>query len=156
MAFSFDVMPLPENQVAALSTSKPKVYVMYNNSDYPETDYLNAVRQPDKIKVGFEIHSRNRRGANGIFAIQKKIFEIILGYEPKTCDKFLAVSFSPLEGSGPNEWIYYIQFSTESTIAEVERLTLTEDIFYTDSDGTYSKLTIENANLNEVSFEINS
>jgi hypothetical protein len=114
----FDVAPLPECESDFKQGIKPKVYVMYDNSDYPESENLNMVVQEDKMKFGFEIHARTRRGDNGVFAVKQMIIAFILGYKPKGCDKFQLVSFSPLQGGAPNHWMYYVQFITTSHIAE--------------------------------------
>jgi len=114
----FDCKPLPDCEADFFKSFKPHVYVMYDNSDYPEGENLGMVVQEDKMKIGFEIHARTRRGIEGIFAIQKIIYKKILGYKPFGCDKLQLVSFGPLTGNSPNNWLYYAQFNTVSHIAE--------------------------------------
>lgn len=114
----FDINPLPDNEALLKESMKPRAYIMYDNSDYSETENLSGIVQEDKMKIGVEIHARTRRGDNGIFAIQKIVYSILLGYKPFGCDKLQLVSFGPLLGSKPNAWSYYAQFSTVSHIAE--------------------------------------
>jgi len=114
----FDVKPLPDCEADIKVNLNPKVYVMYDSSDYPETENLNAVVQEDKLKIGFEIHARTRRGDSGVFAIQKMVYSKVLGYKPFGCDKLQLIQFTPLQGSGSNNWMYYAQFITTSHIME--------------------------------------
>jgi len=119
----FEAKPLPDNEADFKPSMKPKVYVMYDNSDFPESENLGMVVQEDKMKIGFEIHARTRRGPEGIFAIQKMVYKKILGYKPFGCNKFQLISFGPLAGNKPNEWMYYAQFTTTSHIAESQEET---------------------------------
>ena len=47
----FDVKPLPDNQDQMLNTNKPRVYVMFDNADYPDNDTLGS-------------HNARRKGKN--------------------------------------------------------------------------------------------
>jgi hypothetical protein len=114
----FDANTLPDDEVHFQPSFKPKVFVMYDNSDYPESENLSMTVQEDKMKVGFEIHARTRRGTHGIFAVFKIICLKILGYKSSGCDKLQLISFGPLQGNSPNHWIYYAQFATTSHITE--------------------------------------
>lgn len=129
----FDVKALPEMEASIRpAISKPYVYVMYDTSDFPDPENNYQVVQEEKLKIGFEIHSRTRRGDQGIFAIQRLITRIILGYKPRGCDKLQLVSFVPLQGGTPNHWQYYLQFKTTTHIAEIENdPTETQPLFKT-------------------------
>ena len=115
----FDCKPLPDTQSGMVpAVTKPVVYVMYDTSDFVDPENINLVIQKEKLKIGFEIHSRTRRGEQGIFAIYRIITKTLLGYKRPGCDKLQLVTFTPLQGKGPNDWTYYLQFSTTARIVE--------------------------------------
>jgi hypothetical protein len=114
----FDALPLPETQIGFTINDKPRVFITYDASDYTETENLNMIVQEDRIKVGFELTARTRRGEQGVFSMFKIVKTKILGYKLPGCDKLQLLSFTPLMGSGPNKWMYYAQFITISHIAE--------------------------------------
>jgi hypothetical protein len=132
----FDVAPVPDTQAEYRNTTRPRVYVIFDNADYPDNDMLGAVAQEQKIKIGCEIYATARRGATGIFAIQQIIYQQLLGYPMPGCDPLQLVSFGPLAGSGPNQWAYYVQLSTSDHVAQALD-------FSADDGPSFQSLTLE-------------
>lgn len=116
----FDCKPLPDMEAEYKPSFKPIAYVMFDSSDYIETENLSAIVQEDKFKIGFEINSRTRRGTEGIFAIQRIIYNKILGLKLPGLDRLQLQSFTPLAGNSPNHWMYYIQFTTVGHVSQAD------------------------------------
>jgi hypothetical protein len=76
------------------------------------------VVQKDRIRIGIQINAKVRRGASGIFAMQEAIYGALLGLKLPGYDPLALISFGPLQGSGPNNYQYYIQFSTITNCVE--------------------------------------
>ncbi|MFZ4546727.1 MAG: Gp37 family protein [Bacteroidales bacterium] len=115
----FDIAPLPENEVEYKpSQPRPQVYVSYDSSDFTDTETLSKVVQEEKLLIGFEIHSKVRRGEKGVFAIFETICKKLLGKKILGYDKFTLIKSGPLPGAGANHWVYYAQFTTTSHITD--------------------------------------
>jgi hypothetical protein len=115
----FDCAPLPDNQSSyTQSLKKPVAYVTYDTSDYQDSESISMIVQKDRIRFGFDIRARNRRGADGIFAMFEIIHNKVHGLNLLGYDKIQYLSFSPIEDSEPNYWHYYIQFTTIANIAD--------------------------------------
>lgn len=115
----FDMNPLPDMEVDYRNQGpRPRVFVSCESMEYSDSENVSQVVQEEKISVGIEIHSRNRRGDRGAFECFDLVKKGLLGLKLKGFSKFQLVKAGMLQGSGANHWLFYAQFTTDSHVTD--------------------------------------
>lgn len=115
----FDTAPLPDFEIEYRPQQpRPQVYVSYDSSEFTDSETLSKITQEEKLYIGFEIHSKTRRGDKGVFSIFEEICKRVLGLKLMGYDKFSLIKAGPLTGSGANHWVFYAQFTTTAHITD--------------------------------------
>jgi hypothetical protein len=116
-----DVLVLPHTDVLneARMTEKPRIFVIYQGSDFADREELAVVAQEETLRFELFFRARKRRGHLGVFDLYRHAASRLLGWKPDSGkgDKITFGNFGYVSGI-QNNWQYALTFSFDSYIVE--------------------------------------
>ena len=105
------VLPSLEALNMARMTVKPRVFVIYNGSQFAEREELDVVAQAETLRFEVFIQAIKRSGANGIFGVADEVNRRLLGFCPPDAQFPITFSEFGYVSGVQNGWQYALAFT---------------------------------------------
>ncbi len=117
----FESRPRPEKEAEMKRfMNKGIAWVKYADSLYTESQSIDQIAQRETVKVQVFLQTDNLRGATGYYKLLRWVKLALVGYVPSNCSLRLAISDHKEVSYQNGEWVYMLEFKTETTVTQEE------------------------------------